>query len=44
MSVQDDTPKKGDALVTMRGLRIEGQADEEWHEIVHGVDVTLRRG
>ena len=28
----------------MRGLRIEGQAGEEWHEIVHGVDLTLRRG
>jgi peptide/nickel transport system ATP-binding protein len=36
--------KKGDVLLEMRGLRIEGQADEEWHEIVHGVDVTLRRG
>jgi peptide/nickel transport system ATP-binding protein len=44
MSAQDDTPKKGNVLLTMRGLRIEGQADEEWHEIVHGVDVTLRRG
>ncbi len=44
MSVQEDTSKKSDALVTMRGLRIEGQSDEEWHEIVHGVDVTLRRG
>jgi peptide/nickel transport system ATP-binding protein len=44
MRAQDDTSKKGDVLLTMRGLRIEGQADEEWHEIVHGVDVTLRRG
>ena len=31
-------------LLTMTGLRIEGQADEEWHEIVHGVDVELQRG
>ena len=31
-------------LLTMTGLRIEGQADEEWHEIVHGVDVVLHRG
>ena len=31
-------------LLTMTGLRIEGQADDEWHEIVHGVDVVLQRG
>ncbi|MDP7546115.1 MAG: ATP-binding cassette domain-containing protein, partial [Alphaproteobacteria bacterium] len=28
----------------MRGLRIEGRSDDIWHEIVHGIDVTLRRG
>jgi len=31
-------------ILTMRGLRIEGQADEEWQEIVHGIDIDLRRG
>ncbi len=31
-------------LLTMKGLRIEGRADEEWIEIVKGVDLTLRRG
>jgi peptide/nickel transport system ATP-binding protein len=36
--------EKGDVLLEMRGLRIEGQADDVWHEIVHGVDITLRRG
>jgi len=36
--------EKGDILLEMRGLRIEGQADDVWHEIVHGVDITLRRG
>jgi peptide/nickel transport system ATP-binding protein len=35
---------KGDLLLEMRGLRIEGQADEEWHEIVKGVDIVLNRG
>ena len=35
---------KGEILLEMRGLRIEGQSDEQWHEIVRGVDVTLRRG
>jgi len=33
-----------DIILTMRGLRIEGQADEEWQEIVHGIDIDLRRG
>ena len=35
---------KGELLLEMRELRIEGQADEQWHEIVRGVDVTLHRG
>jgi len=36
--------QKGDILLSMRGLRIEGQADEQWQEIVHGIDLDLRRG
>ena len=44
MTTSSDRRAKGDVLLEMRGLRIEGQADDEWHEIVHGVDVTLRRG
>jgi peptide/nickel transport system ATP-binding protein len=28
----------------MKGLRIEGRADEEWLEIVKGVDLTLHKG
>ena len=31
-------------LLTMKGLRIEGRADETWNEIVHGIDLTLHRG
>ena len=31
-------------LLEMRGLRIEGFSDEEWHQIVKGVDVKLHRG
>ena len=39
------TAEEKDApLLEMRGLRIEGQADDQWNEIVHGVDVTLHRG
>ncbi len=44
MSMDVATGGKGDVILTMRGLRIEGRADEVWNEIVHGVDVTLRRG
>ena len=36
--------QRGDILLKMRGLRIEGQSEERWHEIVHGIDLTLRRG
>ena len=36
--------KKGDVLLEIRGLRIEGHSDETWTEIVKGVDLTLRRG
>ena len=35
---------KGDVLLEIRGLRIEGQSDEKWNQIVKGVDLTLRRG
>ena len=33
-----------DILLTMKGLRIEGRADEEWLEIVKGVDLMLHKG
>ena len=36
--------KKGDILLKIEGLRIEAYAEEKWFEIVHGVDLTLRRG
>jgi peptide/nickel transport system ATP-binding protein len=35
---------KGDALLDIRGLKIEGSSDGVWHPIVKGVDVTLKRG
>lgn len=44
MDSVDGAGGAGDPLLTMTGLCIEGQADEEWHEIVHGVDVVLHRG
>ena len=36
--------KKGDILLEMRDLQIEGRTDDEWLRIVNGVDLTLRRG
>ncbi len=36
--------KSDKTLLEIRGLRIEGQSDERWHEIVKGIDLTLRRG
>jgi peptide/nickel transport system ATP-binding protein len=44
MSTKQGNGAKGELLLEMRGLRIEGQSDDQWHEIVHGVDVELRRG
>ncbi|MCI5075604.1 ABC transporter ATP-binding protein [Oricola sp.] len=38
------TKSKKDVLLKIRDLRIEGYADEEWMEIVHGIDLTLHRG
>jgi peptide/nickel transport system ATP-binding protein len=44
MSTEGGKGVDGDILLEMRDLRIEGQADDQWHEIVHGIDVILRRG
>ncbi len=35
---------KNDLLLEMKGLMIEGFSDEQWHQIVKGVDLTLHRG
>ena len=36
--------KKGDILLEIKGLKIQGFSDEKWHDIVNGVDISLRRG
>ena len=36
--------KKGDNLLSIKGLKIQGFSDEKWHDIVKGVDLTLRAG
>ena len=35
---------KGETLLEIRGLKIEGNSDGVWQPIVKGVDVTLKRG
>ena len=44
MTNDNDQDEKSEFLLEMRGLKIEGQSDDQWQEIVHGVDVVLRRG
>jgi len=43
-SVSQTRGNKGDVLLEMRDIRIDGFSDERWHEIIKGVDLTLRRG
>ncbi len=44
MSTEESTGAKGDVLLEMRDIVIDGFSDERWHEIVKGVNLTLRRG
>ncbi|HSE74090.1 MAG TPA: ABC transporter ATP-binding protein [Dongiaceae bacterium] len=39
-----DGRTKGDVLLEIRNLQIEGESDEIWRPIVKGVDLTLKRG
>src|SRR5579859_1494633 len=48
MSVSENTAVADRAgaekvLLEIRGLRIEGQSDDRWNEIVKGIDLTLKR-
>ena len=40
----ESSPNKGEILLEMRDIRIDGYSDEQWHKIIKGVDLTLRRG
>ncbi len=35
---------KGQAIVQIRGLKIEGYSDDKWHPIIKGIDLDLKRG
>ena len=36
--------QKGDVLLDIRGLHIDGFSNDRWHQIVKGIDLTVRRG
>lgn len=36
--------EKGDVLLEMRGIVIDGYSDDKWHPIIKGADLVLRRG
>ena len=36
--------RKGETLLTIRGLRIDGRSEDVWRPIVHGVNLDLKRG
>ena len=36
--------KKGDVLLSIKGLKIQGFSDEKWHDIINGIDLTLHTG
>lgn len=36
--------KKGDVLLSIKGLKIQGFSDEKWHDIINGIDLKLHAG
>ena len=44
MSIDQGQGQKGDILLEMKEIVIDGFSDERWHEIIKGISLTLRRG
>ena len=40
----DNKRVKGDVLLEMKGLKIDGKSDDQWNPIIKGIDLNLRRG
>ncbi len=40
----NSTKQKNGILLEMQNIHIDGYSDDQWHRIVKGVDITLRRG
>ena len=41
---RDTARVKGDVLLEIKGLKIDGQSDDQWKPIIRGLDLTLKRG
>ena len=44
MSIDQGQGQKGDILLEIKEIVIDGFSDERWHEIIRGINLTLRRG
>ena len=42
--VSDVKRVKGDVLLEMKGIVIDGKSDDKWNPIIRGIDLTLKRG
>ncbi|MFT5113244.1 MAG: peptide/nickel transport system ATP-binding protein [Parasphingorhabdus sp.] len=42
--MNNKSSQRGDVLLEMRDIVIDGYSDDRWHEIIKGVDLTLKRG
>ncbi len=42
--VTDKKRVKGETLLDIKGLKIDGYSDDVWNPIVKGIDLTLKRG
>ena len=42
--VTDKKRVKGETLLEIKGLKIDGYSDDVWNPIVKGIDLTLKRG
>ncbi len=42
--VAENKRVKGDVLLTIKGLKIDGKSDDKWNPIIRGIDLTLKRG
>ena len=40
----NNNTKKGELLLEIKNLKIQGFSDEKWHDIINRVDISLRRG
>ncbi len=40
----DNKRVKGDVLLEIKGLKIDGKSDDQWKPIIRGIDLTLKRG